>query len=498
MSQSQTDWDEEIPYDPEDEYQALLRSLRRKRGFGLYFVECSPQKGSELIASLKTDLSQTKFQVLSLDRSSTTLYDKVADLWQQTPFDVLFIQGLEHALLEYEDTKRLAGWTSKEIYSYSWKGVPRILSHLNQQRERFRDNFECRFVFLVPPFVIKYFIQRAPDFFDWRSGFFRFPDEPEQVAQRLSRFSQFEKDEEHYRKMPADQRNQELLGIQELLKEEHIAPSRQVVLLLKQWLLLFTAKAYEAALISCNQALKINSDVAIFWKLQGRTLFQLGRYEEALTSFSHALLLDPSDTSIRNQKSRTLLKLERYEDSFNSCMYVLEIEPDNHEAIELRDIASKLPKLKNLERFLNLVKELPSRIENLFYGSDNGEIWRQIEAEILKIEKDEEYIELLKNPLVNQDIIRVVSKLRGVVLKSLKQYEKAIISYKKAMILAPDSCDIMYDQACCYALMNDIDNAVDCLSQAIALDPKSREMAKTDSDFDRIRADERFRGAVEG
>lgn len=55
MSQA-PDWDEDLPYDAEEEYEALLRALRRGRGFGILFVECSPQKGNELITSLQTDL----------------------------------------------------------------------------------------------------------------------------------------------------------------------------------------------------------------------------------------------------------------------------------------------------------------------------------------------------------------------------------------------------------------------------------------------------------
>jgi len=38
--------------------------------------------------------------------------------------------------------------------------------------------------------------------------------------------------------------------------------------------------------------------------------------------------------------------------------------------------------------------------------------------------------------------------------------------------------------------MDAMPEAIDCLSRAIALDPKYREMAKTDADFDAIRGEE--------
>jgi hypothetical protein len=67
---------------------------------------------------------------------------------------------------------------------YNLNTVPKILSHLNQRREGFRDNFSniC-FVLILPLFAIKFFIRRAPDFFDWSSGVFEFPDKREFIEQ---------------------------------------------------------------------------------------------------------------------------------------------------------------------------------------------------------------------------------------------------------------------------------------------------------------------------
>ncbi len=59
-----------------------------------------------------------------------------------------------------------------------------------------------------------------------------------------------------------------------------------------------------------------------------------------------------------------------------------------------------------------------------------------------------------------------------------------------------DVVNIYYDKARCHARMGAVIKAVVCLSRAIALDPKYRDMAKTDGDFDAIRADERFREVV--
>ncbi len=166
----------------EEVYRRLLRALRRKKGFGLFFVlQSDYAQGNQIIEGIRQDLPQKKIAVLQIDRKTKTLYDKIAELKEQEPFDILFIRGIENALYEYQDTKRISGWTEQEIYAYSWKGVPPILSHLNQQRERFSQDFPCSLVFFAPSFAINYFIQRAPDFFDWRSGLFHFPLTEEEV-----------------------------------------------------------------------------------------------------------------------------------------------------------------------------------------------------------------------------------------------------------------------------------------------------------------------------
>ena len=62
--------------------------------------------------------------------------------------------------------------------------MPPLLSHLNPQRDNFRDHFgHLCFVFVVPLFALKYLIPRAADFFDWQSTIFTFADDPPESRQ---------------------------------------------------------------------------------------------------------------------------------------------------------------------------------------------------------------------------------------------------------------------------------------------------------------------------
>ncbi|NMF81852.1 hypothetical protein [Nodosilinea sp. P-1105] len=166
-------------YDADQEYQALLRAVRRQQGFGIIFVRCSPDRGNRLIKDLTRDLPRKHCDVLTLTEPlpEGDFFSRAESFLAEHPADVVFVQGLEHSLLDYEETKRQSGWTAAESRGYSWKGVPPILRNLNQQRDKFRNQLPVCFVFLVPLFLVRYLTRRAPDFFDWRSGVFEFRED---------------------------------------------------------------------------------------------------------------------------------------------------------------------------------------------------------------------------------------------------------------------------------------------------------------------------------
>jgi hypothetical protein len=158
----------------EEVYKTLLRSLRLKKGFGIVFVQCSPAEAISLIREVEKDLppfgfatltgqkltppsgSQKRIGVLKLTEAIDNLYDLVANRFDCHDLNILFIQGLEKSLEPYIKP----GYGGEGEY-YNLNTVPKILSHLNQRREGFRDNFSniC-FVLILPLFAIKFFIRR--------------------------------------------------------------------------------------------------------------------------------------------------------------------------------------------------------------------------------------------------------------------------------------------------------------------------------------------------
>lgn len=82
--------------------------------------------------------------------------------------------------------------------------------------------------------------------------------------------------------------------------------------------------------------------------------------------------------------------------------------------------------------------------------------------------------------------------IRAVALSNLGKYEEAIASYDKGLHYKPDDYDAWYNKACIYGLQGDVPLAVKNFKQAIKLNPKYKDRANSDKDFDLIREHPEF------
>ncbi|MEH2428679.1 MAG: tetratricopeptide repeat protein, partial [Nostoc sp.] len=321
-------WDDDLPLESEEAYQDLLRALKQKSGFGLFFVQCTPGEVDKFIVKLPQEIPQKKIAVLRLVEAIDNLYQPVAEFIKNKQIDILLIKGLEYSLYKYE--KRSFGEITEGQFS-NLTSVPHILNHLNQQRERFRDDFPISFVFLLRSFSINYFIHRAPDFFDWRSGVFELPTTPDVVEQESNRLL-LEGDYEEYLKLSPEEKIEKVLEFQELLTEKHQPDNQKPPLLLELGNLLLTASEYEAAIASYDQALKLKPDYQEAWYDRGYALGKLVRFEEAIASYDQALKLKPDYQDAWNNRGYALRKLGRNEEAIASYDQALKIQPDYHQA----------------------------------------------------------------------------------------------------------------------------------------------------------------------
>ena len=596
MNQRLINWQQNLDSQALEEYNSLRRSLQRNRGFGLFFVQCSPATGTNIIAEIKQDIPQKKIATLKFDQPIDSLYNEIIELPNINNTDILFISGLEHSLLAYEEytfgnspkglapggaSDRETYANSKERYSQSKRGIPRFLGYLNLQRDRFKRDFPLSLVFLVPIFGIQYLIKRAPDFFDWRSGFFRFmpqkesaidisferiiqqdlnqsrselldtkilaktlelnSDEQLQILYKQSLLAlkcdhneeaiatldkiielnpnddlawfyrgnalgELERNEEaiaSYDKSLAINPNQDLawfnrgIALEELERNEEAIASYDKSLAINPnndlaWLYRGTdlgrLERYEEALASYDKSLAINPYDDLAWFYRGIALEELERYEEAVASYDKGLAIDSNDYFVWFYRGATLGELEKYEEAVVSYDKGLEINSNDDTAWFNRGIA-----LEELERYEEAVASYDKCLE---INPNQDSAWFNRGFVLGKLERYEEAVAsydkcLAINP--NQDSAWFN---RGNDLGNLERYEEAVASYDKCLAINPNQDSAWFNRACYLALLNRVEPAIASLNKAISLNKKNKEMAKTDSDFDNIRHDQRFQFLV--
>lgn len=465
----------------EEVYQALRRSLQRRKGFGIVFVQCSPATATRLIARVKSDISQKKIAVLSLTEPIGNLYNLVEARPNKDELNILIIQGLEKSLEPYITP----GYGGEGDY-YTLSNLPPILGHLNQRRDGFLDRFpHLCFVFVLPLFAIKYLIQRSPDFFDWGGGIFEFPYDSELLEQESLRLVQ-EGEYDEYLSWTQPKRDRRIAEIQCWIGELNQTSERKAQLFLEQGNLFLASDEYEAAISSYDQALKLKPNDDTAWYTRGNALDELGRYQEAIDSYDRALVVNPDFDTALLWRSVSFAHLNLYQEAIESLDRALEIKPHDSDLYLFRGQLLKLWGQREWNK--NLIRDAKELTISLQSALRNALNSGQVELD----EKEAQRLKQRLNEVITQVEVFEQKAQENVVSK----LTEAANYFAKALEIQPDHGDAYYGKASCHALEGQNDDAIANLKQAIDLDPKYREIAKTDADFDGVRSDDRFQALL--
>ena len=322
------DWDADVVVGPTETYDALVRSIARTDGFGMFFVRCVAGDQADLVARLRSDLPKLKLARLQLKEELVdgNLYRRVKEIVSQNPVDVLCISGVEKSLDPYVKS----GYGGVGDY-YNKDMVPRILGHMNLQRERFRDDFPCCFIFFLSAFGIKFIARRSPDFFDWRSGIFEFvPDA--KVVDKLTQEMYGEIGIQVYRTWTYEKRIDRIREIQSLIDENQQTRSGKANLFFEKGLVLSADESQKEAIASYDKAIEFKPDYHLAHLIRGLALAELDRNEEAIASYDKAIQIKPDDHEAWNNRGNSLFALGRKEEAIASYDKAIEFKPDLHAA----------------------------------------------------------------------------------------------------------------------------------------------------------------------
>ena len=170
-------------------YLSLVRSLRRRQGFGILFLQCSSAYGQVVLSRLQADVPQKRMGQITLKKESRNLFHRVASREDVNELKVLFVFGMDEVLTPYREQ---VGDLEYEVDEERLLTVlPPILNHLNLLRENFLMRFpHICFVFVVSPFSRMFFMYRAADFFVWNSGVWRFSESSQSELTQSGRIAE--------------------------------------------------------------------------------------------------------------------------------------------------------------------------------------------------------------------------------------------------------------------------------------------------------------------
>ncbi|NEQ51933.1 MAG: tetratricopeptide repeat protein [Leptolyngbya sp. SIO3F4] len=448
-----SEWDEDLEVSADQEYTALLRAIRWAKGFGLLFVQCSPAEGERLMERIQEDVGGKRFNRLVLDESVTDLYELLQSQPDVGKTDVLFLTALDKSLIEYMEPGLNRTYTAQDFYAED--RIPRLLGQLNLQREVLKETYPLCFVFLVPRYVIKYLVRKAPDFFDWRAGVWEFVSPQKEIQQKTQQILQ-EGDYQQYLGWSSAQRRERIFAIDDLIADGNLADHELVSLRFEQANLFFADRRYEDAIQAYDAALAIKPDKHEALSNKGISLDNMGRYEDAIQAYDAALAIKPDKHEALSNKGISLDNMGRYEDAIQAYDAALAIKPDKHEAL-----SNKGNSLANMGRYEDAIQAYDAA---------------------LAIKPDKH--EALSN--------------KGNSLANMGRYEDAIQAYDAALAIKPGSANALYNKACVYSLCYKPERALEFLQKAIELAPEEYiELAKTDTDFDSLREDPRFQTLIQ-
>jgi tetratricopeptide (TPR) repeat protein len=230
---------------------------------------------------------------------------------------------------------------------------------------------------------------------------------------------------------------------------------------------LYELGRYEEAIVSYDQAIKINPDNPEYWADRGNALDYLGRYEEAITNFDKAIEIKPDyhrafycrgsalddlgryEEAIASYDQATkinhnnpiywimravlLRASDRYKEAIASCDRAIEIKPNHHEAWSKRGIS-----LANLGRYEDAIASCDRAIK---IKPNYHEAWSNRGVALANLGRREEAIGSYDRAVEIKPDDDAAWFNRGISLHNLGRYEEAIASYDQAIKINPDDHD---------------------------------------------------------
>lgn len=197
---------------------------------------------------------------------------------------------------------------------------------------------------------------------------------------------------------------------------------------------------------------------------KGIVSYRGGKLYESLSLFDKAIALDGNNSRALIYKFFVLNRLGYIEERFKN-------ERDKFK----NELSKKIFDLKIDENSIDEVVNKGLALEFLDFREEANSIYKKVVER--KIEAED------IDSLINQ----------GIALDRLNKREDAIELYNKALTIDKQNVFALYSKACSCAILERTDDAIDLLREIFQISPSYRMVVKTDSDFEKLQNDDRWK-----
>jgi len=492
-------WDKDALKNPETEYKNLLDLLANKHGFGMLFVRCSPAEGEQIVRRTGADVKDQKIEVLRLNQPISDFYEMFAERSDLHQANILFVTGIEDFLenkLENKLEKKIDDLDDVELLK-KLVHLPRPLAHLILLQSKLQNNFPICFIFLLPLFALKFFIDTNPEFFDENSEVFEFPTDMELMRQETFRWVSDDR-YEAYAEISEEERDRKYEDLQKLIAAQPQISERRIELLLEQGGLLVAGNRCQEAIANCDLALEIRADNHLAWYNRavaldlsshheeavhdyrqaiaykedfyaawhnlGTSLSMLGRYEEAIDSYNTALKYKPDYYYSYGGKGLVSSVLGKYEEAIDYCEKALALRPDYVQGWFSRAYA-----LESIGRYADAVESYDRALE---YKPNDHQIWYSRAKALEQWGNYTEAIASYDQALALRPDDYYAWNNRGLALSNLELYQEAVDSHDRAIEINPDDHFAWYSRGNALSGLGKLEEAIDSYNRAILISPQ--------------------------
>jgi tetratricopeptide (TPR) repeat protein len=223
--------------------------------------------------------------------------------------------------------------------------------------------------------------------------------------------------------------------------------------------------------------------------------FYTGKFQQALQIYGRIISQFPDDVDALVNNGRVLYRLGKLRDALPYLDRTLEFKKNDayalaYEGLALWRLNEKDKAVIYYEKFLEIQID-ESNIDTLVNKATIFERLNKNDKAVIYYEKaltikiDENDVDALVNMGIAYDGL-------GKLVRSMNRHSDAVLNYKKVLNIDEKNVFALFQIACSYSLQGKFDDALKFLEKCVNLYPDYKDMAKSESDFDRLRQDEKF------